>query len=49
MKRSERENRIDSPYNWQAHYHKQIGILTNGVSNRVWSYDKSMTTPLTAI
>ena len=20
MKRSERENRIDSPYNWQAHY-----------------------------
>ena len=23
MKRSERENRIDSPYNWQAHY--QLG------------------------
>ena len=22
MKRSERENRIDSPYNWQAHYKK---------------------------
>ena len=23
MKRSERENSIDSPYNWQAHY--QLG------------------------